>query len=198
MIKACDGAINAIVYGDDSREEDICDWYEQHRDEINFGEPQMSEPAKALAAVVGGTVEVAPKAVEGAYGTKLRLEAANAAYGEKKVSKKVYLRILAGLEKYQEYVWTQQPPVPTRPENATVVCEGDDKPAGYGRGMIISTSPEYDAWEAAYIAANNSPEYLAWNKEYTVINELECALTKRYDPLKEGDLDGDDEEEEPL
>jgi hypothetical protein len=54
-MKACEGAISAIVYGAGDREENICDWYEQHRDEINFGEPQMSEPAKALAAAVGNS-----------------------------------------------------------------------------------------------------------------------------------------------
>jgi len=131
--------------------------------------------------------------VEGAPGTKLRVEAAFAAYGEKMVSKKVFLRIHAAVEKYRDYLRTQRPPVPERPENATVVCEGEGKP-GHGRGMIISTSPEYEAWEAARMAAEGTPEYLAWNKEFTLVCDLGHALIQRYDPLKEGDLEGDDDD----
>lgn len=159
---------------------------------------QLSEPAQALAAAVDGAgvqkVRLKPL-VEGEHGTKLRTEAGFAAYGEKKVSKKVYERILADLEKYQEYHWTQKPEVPERPENATVVCEGDDDPTpGRGSGMILSTSPEYDAWEAARMVAEATPKYRAWNNERTLICELESALIQRYDPLLEGDLDGDDGE----
>jgi hypothetical protein len=157
---------------------------------------ELSEPAQALAAAVGSSEQVTlavknklKPPVEGEPGTKLRTEAAYAAYGEKKVSKKVYLRILAGLEKYQEYHWTRMPPVPKRPENATVECE-QFSPNCFGR--IISTSPEYDAWEAARMAAEATPEYAAWTKEFTQMGELRSALIERYDPLKEGDLDGDD------
>ena len=132
--------------------------------------------------------------VEGAVGTKLRLEAANAAYGEKKVSKKVYQRILTAVEKYQTYWRTQMPPMPVRPESATEVCEHDGEPGVHSRGMIISTSPEYDAWIAADQAAHQTPEYLARDAESRVIGKLWSSLVLRYDPLKEGDLDGDDEE----
>lgn len=164
---------------------------------LHFVKPQATvtvvmEPDKPV-------VKPLVKLVEGEYGTKLRTEAANAAYGEKKVSKKVYQRILAGVEKYQEYWRSQMPPMPVRPENATEVCEHDGEIAAKGykgsgyRGMIISTSPEYDAWIAADAAAHQTPEYLAWDAESQVIGKLWGALVQRYDPLMEGDLDGDDQ-----
>lgn len=130
------------------------------------------------------------KQVEGEHGTKLRTEAANAAWGDKKVSKKVYQRIYSGLEQYLKYWWTQQPSMPERPENATVKTQHDL--TGNGCHMIAKTSPEYDVWQAANSAAHLTPEYTAWNKERTLIVDLQSALVNRYDPLTDADLDGDD------
>jgi len=159
---------------------------------------EKPDAVKALQAAVDAAdvpqvTSVAP-VVEGARGTKLRAEAGEAAWGDKKVSKKVYQRIYTGLEQYLKYWWTQQPPMPERPENATVKTQHDL--TGNGCHMIAETSPEYDAWQTADSAAHQTPEYTAWNDERTSIVELQGELITRYDPLTEGDLDGDDEGDE--
>lgn len=78
-IKACESAIWAIVHGDDNGEENILDWYEQHRDE-RLG---ISEPAKALAETAGGAeltwaqkvcIPDSPERLEWAAGIKQRRE----------------------------------------------------------------------------------------------------------------------------
>lgn len=146
------------------------------------------------------TVVVKPS-VEGAPGTKLRIEACKALSAAwsarlgkgKKVSKKVYKRISAGLDKYKEYHNSQMPTMPGRPENATVVTELSR--TGSGSSMIESTSPEYDAWIAETQAVSQTPEYQAWLKERNAICELDIELTQRYDPVMESDLNGDDDDD---
>lgn len=223
-VKACEGAIRAIIAGDLNDDDDPTrhtrEWYEgEHAEEVERraeetyqkriaeldakrgGDDklaQLSESAKALAAVLKVTLK---PTVEGAPGTKLRIEAQKALgaameakYGEgKKVSKKVYKRISAGLDKYKEYLNSQQPPMPERPENA--IAKTQHELTGNGCHMIAETSPEYDAWVAATQVASQTPEHQAWLKERNAICELDLKLSQAYDPVLESDLNGDDDDD---
>jgi hypothetical protein len=147
--------------------------------------------AERLARFRAETPTPKNEPISGERGTKLHGQVCEAIW-DKKVRKSRYRELLDGLEKCVEQLRKLSPKPPERPENATVVCEGDDEPHR-GKGQIISKSPEYEAWEAEHIAFCNSPEYVAAQNRMSIVGNLCGKLIDKYEPLREGDLDGDED-----